>query len=76
MEQLLADLREAGVDVVTIGQYLPPSRAHLPVVSYVPPEEFDAWRAFALALGFREVSSAPLVRSSYLAETVLPEAAC
>ena len=76
VEQLLGHLREAGVDVVTIGQYLPPSRAHLPVVSYVPPEEFEAWRARALALGFREVSSAPLVRSSYLAETVLPEAAC
>ncbi len=76
VERLLGDLREAGVDVVTIGQYLPPSRAHLPVVSYVPPEEFDAWRTYALALGFREVSSAPLVRSSYLAETVLPEAAC
>jgi lipoic acid synthetase len=76
VERLLADLREAGVDVVTIGQYLAPSRAHLPVVSYVPPEEFDAWRTYALALGFREVSSAPLVRSSYLAETVLPEAAC
>jgi lipoic acid synthetase len=76
VERLLADLREAGVDVVTIGQYLPPSRGHLPMVSYVPPEEFDAWRTYALALGFREVSSAPLVRSSYMAETVLREATC
>ena len=55
VEQLLGDLREAGVDVVTIGQYLPPSRAQLPVVSYVPPEQFEAWRDYALALGFREV---------------------
>jgi lipoic acid synthetase len=69
VEDLLADLRTAGVEIVTIGQYLQPSRRNLPVASYVPPEQFDAWREYALALGFRKVLSGPLVRSSYMAET-------
>ena len=69
VEDLLADLRTAGVEILTIGQYLQPSRRNLPVASYVPPEQFDAWREYALALGFRKVLSGPLVRSSYMAET-------
>ena len=69
VEDLLADLRTAGVEIVTIGQYLQPSRRNLPVARYVPPEQFDAWREYALALGFRKVLSGPLVRSSYMAET-------
>lgn len=67
LESVLRDLRDAGVDLVTIGQYLPPSRRNLPVASYVPPEQFEAWRKYALALGFRVAWSAPLVRSSYMA---------
>lgn len=68
IEQTLRDLREAGVDIVTIGQYLQPSRRHLPVADFVPPWQFEAWREFGQALGFRAVLSGPLVRSSYLAE--------
>jgi len=64
----LADLREAGVSLLTLGQYLRPSPAHLPVARWVPPADFDAWGERARALGFREVASGPLVRSSYRAE--------
>jgi lipoic acid synthetase len=53
--------------MVTLGQYLQPSPAHLPVRRYIPPEEFDRWRQEALAMGFKEAASAPLVRSSYQA---------
>jgi lipoic acid synthetase len=53
--------------MVTLGQYLQPSPAHLPVERYVPPEEFDRWREEALQMGFAEVASGPLVRSSYQA---------
>jgi len=74
VEELIHDLREAGVEVVTIGQYLQPSRRNLPVAAYVPPEQFEAWRGYALSIGFRAVASGPLVRSSYLAETVAREA--
>ena len=68
MNQTLADLHAAGVRLLTLGQYLQPSPAHLPVERWVPPAEFDAWAARARALGFREVASGPLVRSSYHAE--------
>lgn len=71
VRHLLADLREAGVHIVTIGQYLQPTRANLPVAEYVRPEQFDAYREFGLELGFRAVVSAPFVRSSYLAEQAL-----
>jgi lipoic acid synthetase len=64
----LADLRAAGVALLTLGQYLRPSPAHLPVARWVPPAEFDAWAARARELGFREVAAGPLVRSSYHAE--------
>jgi lipoic acid synthetase len=70
VEQALRDLRAAGVALLTLGQYLQPSPDHLPVDRFVPPAEFDAWRERALALGFREVASGPLVRSSYHAETL------
>jgi lipoic acid synthetase len=66
---LLAALRETGVDFVTIGQYLRPSRQHLPVERYWHPEEFDALAREGRALGFRQVASGPLVRSSYHAQT-------
>src|SRR5581483_5111974 len=67
----LGDLRSAGVDIVTLGQYLRPTLNHLPVERYVTPEEFDRYRALALSLGFLECVSGPLVRSSYRAEQAL-----
>jgi lipoic acid synthetase len=67
----LADLRAAGVDLVTLGQYLRPTVHHLPVERFVTPAEFDRYRAQALALGFLECISGPLVRSSYRAEQAL-----
>ena len=70
---LLVDVRETGVDIVTIGQYLQPSKDHLPVHRYVPPDDFAAWRAEGFGMGFSHVESGPLVRSSYhAAEQVLP----
>ncbi len=65
--QTLEDLREAGVDVVTIGQYLQPSKKHLPVREFITPEQFDKYREIGLDLGFRHVESGALVRSSYKA---------
>ena len=65
---VLRDLREHAVDMVTIGQYLQPSRHHLPVTRYVPPAQFDAWRELGKSLGFAHVASGPLVRSSYHAD--------
>lgn len=61
----LSDLAATGVSLLTLGQYLQPSGAHLPVVRYVPPAEFDTWRKTALEMGFSEVASGPFVRSSY-----------
>jgi len=61
----LDDLREAGVRVLTLGQYLRPTPRHLPVVSYIHPDQFAAYKQIALAKGFEHVSSGPLVRSSY-----------
>ena len=72
---VLVDLRDAGCDIVTIGQYLAPSRQHLPVVRFVEPAEFDAWRAEAKAMGFAAVAAGPFVRSSYHAEDVYRERA-
>ena len=63
--QTLVDLREARVDVVTIGQYLRPTAKHLAVDRFYTPEEFAHWREYGMALGFRHVESGPLVRSSY-----------
>ena len=65
--ETLKDLREVKVDVVTIGQYLQPSKKHLPVQSFITPEQFKKYEEFALSLGFRHVESGPLVRSSYKA---------
>lgn len=66
--EVMRDLRAAGCDMITIGQYLQPSRDHLPVERFVTPEEFDALARNARALGFTHVASGPLVRSSYHAE--------
>ena len=68
---LLAMLRDAAVDIVTIGQYLRPSRENLPVEEYVPPAVFDEYREAGEALGFRHVFAGPFVRSSYRAEEAL-----
>jgi len=65
--QTLEDLRTHHVDVVTIGQYLQPSKKHLPVSRFITPEEFKEYETYALDLGFRHVESSPLVRSSYKA---------
>jgi lipoic acid synthetase len=59
------DLRAWGVDILTIGQYLQPSRKHLPIERYYTPDEFQKLKEYGLEIGFRWVESAPLVRSSY-----------
>ncbi len=66
--QVMRDLREAGVEMLTIGQYLAPSAHHLPVLRYVTPETFDRYEREARALGFAHAACAPLVRSSYHAD--------
>ncbi len=68
VEAVMRDLREHGCDMLTLGQYLQPSADHLPVVRFVTPEEFDALRRRGEALGFANVASGPMVRSSYHAE--------
>jgi lipoyl synthase len=65
VEGVLRDLRSAGCDILTLGQYLRPSRDHLPVERYVTPAEFAELKSSAMAMGFRHVESGPLVRSSY-----------
>lgn len=67
IRQTMRDVRDAGVEVITFGQYLRPSKRHLKVEQWVPPEEFDAWRVEGEQMGFRYVASGPLVRSSYKA---------
>lgn len=66
--EVMSDLRRVEVDILTIGQYLQPTREHLPVARYYTPEEFDFFRERGYEMGFRWVASAPLVRSSYNAE--------
>ncbi len=61
----MRELRDWGVDILTIGQYLQPSRKHLPIARYYTPEEFDELKAYGLEIGFKWVESGPLVRSSY-----------
>jgi len=67
----IRDLRKAGVSILTIGQYLPPTNAHWALDRYVTPEVFAEWKEFALELGFKFVASGPLVRSSYNAAELL-----
>jgi lipoic acid synthetase len=68
VEQTLRDLISDRVDILTIGQYLQPTKQHLPVDRWVPPEEFQHWKEFGLSIGFGVVESGPLVRSSYHAD--------
>lgn len=69
--QVMKDLREHRVDILTVGQYLRPSPRHLPVIRYIPPEEFDRYRRAGYEMGFRHVESGPLVRSSYHADSAV-----
>ena len=69
--QTLHDLRDAGVGIVTLGQYLRPTLEHYPVAAYITPEKFEWYRLKALEMGFSYCASAPLVRSSYMAEEAL-----
>ena len=69
--QTLHDLRDAGVRIVTLGQYLRPTLEHYPVAAYITPEKFEWYRLRALEMGFSCCASAPLVRSSYMAEEAL-----
>ncbi|HDO06348.1 MAG TPA: lipoyl synthase [Bacteroidetes bacterium] len=71
--ELMDDLLEAGVSVLTIGQYLQPTKKHLPVKEYVSPEQFKEYERIGLKKGFRFVESSPLVRSSYHAEKHVPK---
>lgn len=68
VEQVMRDLRAHGVDMLTLGQYLQPSRHHLPVTRFVHPDEFERLRELGKAMGFTHVASGPLVRSSYHAD--------
>ena len=71
VEELMDDLRAAGCQIMTIGQYLQPSHRHYPVAAYVTPEQFKRYEETGLAKGFTQVESGPLVRSSYHAEKSL-----
>lgn len=73
VEDTMRAIRASGTDILTVGQYLRPSPQHLPVLRYYTPDEFAELRAFALGLGFTHVESGPLVRSSYHAESHLPQ---
>jgi lipoic acid synthetase len=73
LRETFRDIRAAGVEVLTIGQYLQPTKEHLPVARFVTPGEFDAMRQDALALGFLHVVAGPLVRSSYKAHEHRPD---
>jgi len=72
--EAMQDLRDAGVDILTLGQYLQPSKWHFPVKRYLAPEEFNILRERALELGFSECASGPMVRSSYRAGELLKKA--
>ena len=68
VEQTLRDLKDNGCDVVTLGQYLQPTKKHLPVQRFVHPDEFAQYREFGYSIGLDYVESGPLVRSSYHSE--------
>lgn len=70
VRQVMRDLREVDCDIITLGQYLQPTQKHLGVKEFVTPEQFAAWREYGESLGFLQVVSSPLTRSSYHAEQV------
>jgi lipoic acid synthetase len=73
LDELMDDALEAGVQILTIGQYLRPSAEHLPIHRYVPPDEFAEWKRIGEERGFLHVESGPLVRSSYHAREQVVE---
>ncbi|COZ15717.1 lipoate biosynthesis protein LipA [Mycobacterium tuberculosis] len=66
--ETMQDLYNVGVDILTIGQYLQPTKAHHPVIDWVTPQQFEKYKEIGLKMGFKYVESGPLVRSSYHAE--------
>ncbi len=68
VHQVMQDLLAHGCSMLTLGQYLQPSKAHLPVTAYITPAEFDDYGVVAKQMGFKQVASAPMVRSSYHAD--------
>ncbi|MEM6716712.1 MAG: lipoyl synthase [Cyanobacteria bacterium P01_F01_bin.56] len=70
VRQTMADLRQADCDILTIGQYLQPSDKHLKLQDFIPPDQFETWRVIGEEMGFLQVVSSPLTRSSYHAEQV------
>jgi lipoic acid synthetase len=68
VEECLQELKNVGCQMLTIGQYLQPTKANLPVAAYITPEQFEKYRLYGLKIGFESVESAPLVRSSFMAE--------
>jgi lipoic acid synthetase len=73
VENTLKDLQSAGCRILTLGQYLQPSKDHLPVERFIPPEEFETWRKKAIKIGFTEAACGPFVRSSYHAKELYQE---
>jgi lipoic acid synthetase len=73
VKETMEDLLSWGVDILTIGQYLQPSKKHLPIERYYQPEEFDQLKEFGLGMGFKWIESHPLARSSYMAERQVRE---
>lgn len=76
MRQAMRDLRQAGCDMLTVGQYLAPSAQHYPAQEFITPEQFERYRQDALTLGFLAVASGPFVRSSYNAQSVFQQRLC
>jgi lipoic acid synthetase len=70
--QVMRDLRASHVDILTLGQYLRPSKNHLPIIRYIPPEEFSEYKRLGREMGFQHVEAGPLVRSSYHADEAAP----
>ena len=70
VRRVMEDLRAVDCDILTIGQYLQPTAKHLGVKAFITPEQFDQWRIFGESIGFLQVVSSPLTRSSYHAEEV------
>ena len=71
IKKTMADIRQHGVDILTLGQYLQPTKNHLPVERWVHPDRFENYRDIGLEMGFMEVASGPMVRSSYRADRIL-----
>lgn len=73
IRQTMREIRDAGVEIFTLGQYLQPTTENLPVARWVTPEEFEEYRSYALELGFSHCQAGPLVRSSYHAHEAMED---